>query len=409
MSAALELLDQDLATWTTRLRHLDDNLIALESDATLQWLAHRKGDLTGVTLERGSRALDQITELFQARDKLAEVLAEATRRRAAISSLAFWDRDERIREVRELLVGASIDLGATETPLAERKLLEDASTEHRLTLADLVRWMTEAYANARDAVMAIGKAQQHVMVDLEILDREVKALREAATGHSSSEVDDALAEHAHLNKSMVNDPLGADLGLAKRALLRVAAARARLAEDAAAITRVTQLVRAARDLRAALQRGATEAAAAFAEAERALDASDGAVSRPVDGAQLRGLFEWQDKLEEVVRARRTGPAEVGLTRWIEAAEQEQARLEIARDRLLSDARSGEELAGRLSARRAQILALTSRGTTAPPSLDQALRDAERIVAQRPLPLLRARAAVEACEAEVQALARSPRR
>ena len=81
----LEQIDLLLAAWDERLRRMDENLVALESEAIYQMLAGKAGKraaLEGVTRERVDPALDAVTELFENRERLTAVVAKAKEVRA---------------------------------------------------------------------------------------------------------------------------------------------------------------------------------------------------------------------------------------------------------------------------------------------------------------------------------------
>ncbi len=80
----------------------------------------------------------------------------------------------------------------------------------------------------------------------------------------------------------------------------------------------------------------------------------------MDDAELEGLDLWLKKLEVTLDGRRWAPAEVGLMRWRDTADQYAAtdeRAAAAAEALLA---LRGELTGRLSARRAQAAALSAR-------------------------------------------------
>src|SRR5258706_9555766 len=73
-------IDALLAAWDERLRRADENLLALEAEPTYQMLAG-PGDLhatlEGTTRTRVEPALGALTELFEHRARLTEVLDRA--------------------------------------------------------------------------------------------------------------------------------------------------------------------------------------------------------------------------------------------------------------------------------------------------------------------------------------------
>src|SRR5215813_5736457 len=76
----LEEIDQALAEWHERLRHVDENLLALDDQPTyrrLEGTAGAPAPLEGVTRERVAPALAAMRELFLQRSRLNGVLARA--------------------------------------------------------------------------------------------------------------------------------------------------------------------------------------------------------------------------------------------------------------------------------------------------------------------------------------------
>ena len=110
----LEQADELLSAWDERLRRVDENLLALEGDATYQMLAGRAGrraSLEGVTRAQVDPALDAVGQLFDDRERLRVVIDRARELRAGLSSMTFWGKDEKLRELERLLSGRSIVTG----------------------------------------------------------------------------------------------------------------------------------------------------------------------------------------------------------------------------------------------------------------------------------------------------------
>ena len=94
---SVEAIDQLLTAWEERLKRVDDNLLALEADATYQALSgsttNRRAPLEGMTKARVGPALDALIQLFEHRERLTEVLDRAKAVRESISTLTFWNTD----------------------------------------------------------------------------------------------------------------------------------------------------------------------------------------------------------------------------------------------------------------------------------------------------------------------------
>lgn len=407
----IEGVDGLLSAWEQRLRRMDENLIALESEEAYQRLAGvagRRAALLGATAAQVLPALDAVTDLFHQREQLAEVVARARAARASISALTFWDRDEKLALVVRLLRAPSIEVGVRATPLAELGLLDEAVSEVRVEPEVLLAEMVRTFDRARDVILTTARAGRLLGAAIEAIELEIQALRALSARHGDSEATElaaaelALTELARLAQL---DPLGCVAKPEKPSIPGLAAIRARLADADAAARRVASALDDARALGKALREIHARAVAAFAAASRAIEDAAGSLVTPLDDAQLGGLDAWLEKLTTTAAAHRVAAAEVGLARF-----RETVLGYLAHDRrAIEDADAAvsarAELQGRLEARRAQAVALTARAGVDPAPLEARARDADLLVRAHPLPLARARRAVEAYEAAVVALGR----
>jgi hypothetical protein len=407
----IEGVDALLSAWEQRLRRMDENLIALESEEAYQRLAGvagRRAALLGVTADRVLPALDAVTDLFQQREQLVEVVARARAARASISALTFWDRDEKLALAVRLLRAPSIDVGARSTPLAELGLLDEAVREVRVEPEALLAEMVRTFDRARDVILSVARARRLLGPAIEALELEIQALRALSARHGDGE-EAALAEASRalveLADLVQRDPLGCVATPEKPSIPGLAAIRARLVALDAAAHRVAAALDHARALCHSLREIHARAVAAFAVASRAIEDAATSLAAPLDDAQLGGLDPWLEKLTTTAAAHRFAAAEVGLARFRETALGYLAHEERAIADADAAASARAELQGRLEARRAQARALTARAGVDPGPLEARARDAELLVRAQPLPLARARRAVEAYEAAVVALGR----
>jgi hypothetical protein len=407
----LDQIDLLLQAWDERLRRMDENLVALESEAIYQILAGKAGKrpaLEGVTKERVGPALDAVTELFENRERLGAVVAKAKEVRASISAIAFWDKDEKIHEVQRLLQGPSIELGQKVVSLAQRNLLDQSYRDVMVDPEQLLAQMAARFQEARTVLLAVSRAWEALDATMAAVEGEMTALRALAHqlgAKDTAELADAEAELARLRTRTSKDPLGAHGGIEHEVEPRLAALRARLDALGAARGRVQSALDVARELERRLAGEHERAAERIAEAQRELAGESARrLAPPTDDALLSGLAPWLAKIEGTIAAGRWSSAEVGLTRWRATAEQYLANDEAAR--AAADALLGRrgELQGRLSARRAQAAALVARGLALDPSLEAKAKEAEALLRARPLSLESATHAVEAYEAGVVALA-----
>src|SRR5262249_22040000 len=120
-----QYIDARLAAWSERLQRIDDSLLALEAEPIYQMLSGpKRTPLEGVTRERVEPALEALANLFEARQRLGEVFERAKELRASMSALAFWENDDKLKQIQQLLDGPSIHMGTQTTPLARRGLLD---------------------------------------------------------------------------------------------------------------------------------------------------------------------------------------------------------------------------------------------------------------------------------------------
>jgi hypothetical protein len=417
----LEQIDLLLAAWDERLRRMDENLVALESEAIYQILAGKAGKrpvLEGVTKAKVGPALDAVSELFENRERLVAVVAKAKEVRASISPLAFWDKDDKIAEVHRLLRGTSIELGQKVVALSERNLLDQSYHDVFIEPERLLAQMADRFQEARTVLLAVSQAWEALDPVMAGLDAEMAALRglaaelspqaKGAAGEKPkdvAELAEAEADLARLRMRVAKDPLGAQGGVEREITPRLVALRARLDAERGVRARVQAALVEAHDLRRRLAEGHDRAIRLAAEARQEIaGAAVQHLGPPLDESLLTGLDEWLRKIEGTVEAHRWSPAEVGLTRWRATAEQYQATDAAAASAAEALLGRRGELAGRLSARRAQAAALGARGAPLDPSVEALAREAEALLRRRPVPLDEAARAVDHYEAAVVATA-----
>ncbi len=404
-------VDQLIASWEERLSRVDENLILLESEPTYQVLSGRGGQkvaLEGITRQRVLPALEALAQLFEQRERLTEVVDRAKEIRAGVG---FWDKEQKLLEIRQLLYGPSIKVGAGPTPLSRRNLLDPASNDVAVVPEQLLFAMSSAYQVARDAVTDVSQAWSRLEPFLEGVERELSLLRTTA-----GEVDDSRAlpeldalgtELARIRKFVATDPLGVLDGVEASLTPRLDHLRTTLAEQKAIRARVLVGL----DDALVLERECATVHA-FAKEVRARawrEVAHAKVPAAVDDGLVAGLSGWREKIEATALAGRFGPADVGLKRWSETA-----RSYVAQDQAVAaalEALVGErtELMGRLSARSAQLEALAKRGVPVDRELVERGRAAEALLRARPTAMADAAHAVEAYEAEVVSLADRARR
>jgi hypothetical protein len=403
-ASALDAIDRLLQEWDERLRRVDENLLALESEPTYEMLAPRsapRAPLDGDTKRIVSPALDSLAQLFEHRGKLTDILDRAREIRESIGGISLWGSEQKEREILALLQGPSIELPPETTPLARRALLDRGSRDVRIHPEQLLAAMAAAFEGARDAVFAVQAAWARLEPALAALaERLADARRSAqALGVEASADAELAAIEREVEAARVRvacDPLGASGDLDARLVPRIEAIAGQLQALAgmrdrvrAELGRARELGEQVRDAHAAATRAAEQM---HLEVEGAR--SPGA---PTDAGLIAGLSPWLEKIMQAAHAGRWQSAEVGLDRWSEAA-----RGYLANDARIADVFAAvlarrDELAGRLSARRAQATAIAARGGKLAYEADGLAREAEKLLGQRPTPLARASDLVERFE------------
>src|SRR5262245_23326461 len=105
-------VDQALAEWRSRLRRIDENLVALQLDPVhARFEQSRDSGLDGLTRERVLPALTAMQELFAQRGLLYDMVGRAAKLRASLNR---WRPAETLREIERLLRGPSIVVPAVE-------------------------------------------------------------------------------------------------------------------------------------------------------------------------------------------------------------------------------------------------------------------------------------------------------
>ena len=306
--------------------------------------------------------------------------------------------------------------------LSERNLLDQGYHDVLVAPEQLLAEMASRFQEARTVLLSVSHAWEALDAEMTAVEGEMTRLRTlaadlhpAASGATHpgeapkelAELAEAEAELGRIRTLVAKDPLGAQGGVESALKPRLEALRARLDAERAQKGRVRAALDHARDLRKRLGEEHDRALGLAADARR--EVLRGAPALPLEEALLAGLDEWLHKLEGTAAAGRWSGAEVGLTRWRATAEQylaSSSAAAAAAEALLG--RRGE-LAGRLSARRAQAAALAARGLALDPSFEARAREAEALLKHRPVPLDEAARLVEAYEAGVVALGNAARR
>lgn len=403
MTMTVDEVDRALADWQARLRRIDDNLVALETDPVCTLLEAQGDTLEGVTHDRVVPALAAMRELFGQRSLLDDVLERATKLRSGLNRMFPGDR---LREIERLLRGPSIALPPVETPLARRGLLDAAETTTTITPEQLLGAMVSSFEQARDAVSVVDAAWSRLTPESDRAAAETDRLQAVAGAlgqDASAPLATVRAQLEMVRQRIARDPLGATRALTDdisgrlvRLGQQLAALQARRDGVGADLQRAHVLLA---DLRAAHQR----AAAAHARCEGQVEGVAG-TSRPapLDAGRIDGLAQWLATLDSTVAGGHWAPAGVGVGRWLAAAQAALSEEQAVERGSTAPLDRRDELLGRLVARRQQARTLAARGTNLDPGAEQVADRAERLLRQVPTPVEDAAPLVADYEARLRA-------
>ncbi len=392
-------LDDVLKSWKARLSAIAENLLELQTDATYQSLTGTGGldrvTITGLTAERVSLALRTVNELFLRFGLLQSTVDRAEEIRKGLP--AMFGAEPRLRELHKLLFTPSIELQASEVPLADRHLLSGMKQAERISPEELLDSMTRTFAEVRDAVSAVGEAWTEYGTSYDRMDVEIARLRcqTAMPSRLMAPALDALeASLKGLQEQVPGDPMGALVALRVRVEPGLATANQRVI----AAEQMGRSLRAAGARWRAMEGLHREATGVVAEAKARLTAAEGRCEL-VPEAKLQALGEWLGRLERKCDDGALEAVGIGLQNWSAAAEscaaQDQAALAACEARLASRG----ELRGRLEALKAKV---RSCGLTADGDLCSLSQGAEALLYAHPLDLRLAGAALARFEQRLRA-------
>lgn len=395
----LEQIDKALADWQGRIALGSSNLLELDDNETYKRL---RGDLgappllTGITKTRVEPALNAVRELWRYLQLIQDVVGRAAEMRKNMPRL--W-AEKTLTEIEQLLQGPSITLAAVTTPLAHRGLLSVSHTETRVTPAQLLSAMLDAFNLAVDAILEVEAAWKTLEPALTDVTTEAERLqkRAAALGEQSLPELTAVQQRARdLLKRVAADPLGVTGDLSRDITPLVERLRARLDE----LERQRESARAGiaqgRNLLKELADLQTQAAEAL-ETSRLKVADPTGLKLPPPASAVTDLSNWLDTLENAAHEGRWNAARVGLDRWLQTARgtSDAIRASAAANRAPLEALA--ELRGRLSSLRAKAQSYAARGVTLPDTVWTLAGDAERCLQRRPTPLTESARLVEEYE------------
>ena len=395
----LQQLDNVLKTWKARLSAVAENLMELQSDSTYQSLTGEGGlvkvHVTGATATRVGAALRTMNELFLRFGLLQSTVDRAEEIRRGLP--AMFGAEAKWREIQQLLFTRSIELQASDVPLAERHLLSGARTAQSVSPEELLDSMTRTFAEVRDAVSDVGKAWSEFAVGDDRVEREIARLRSQAVMPSSllaPMLDEVIRRLATTREQMQSDPMGALATLRGQVEPSLATANQRVL----ASERMQGELRAARGRWKMLERLHGEAVAVAEEASARLVAAPTAAGI-VPEEKLRALAEWLTRLERKCDDGAVEAVAVGLRNWSAATEACTVQDRTVLTRWESQLASRNELLGRMEALKAKARAY---GWSEIGDIPALCSGAEDLLHARPMDLRRASDAVAHYEQRLRA-------
>lgn len=382
----LEEIDQLLADWRKKVNLVSQNLMDLHDLPTYQRLAgvpgFPKAELVGVTEARVTPALEAMNELFEHFDLLVNTVNKAT---ALRSSLPRFLGSEQIREIEQLLSGPSIQLPASQTPLAHRGLLSAAQTANSMTPEQLLRVMTNAFQVAKNAVLAVDEAWSRLEPILGGAEAEIISVQKWADSlgvGSFSELSAARQKIASLRDSIESDPLGVKADFDQEIQPLIARVKSTLDQLVKQQTEIRDNIDRGYDLLKQLVELHQQAEAAFAESrEKVVDHST--LQSPIPQEQIDALRQWLTRLETKFAEGLLNPVRVGLENWTAKVKEYIAAEERACIANKAPLQTRTELRGRLDALKAKALA---RGLIEDSVLSELAERAHQLLYTRPTPL-----------------------
>ena len=383
----LEQIDQLLADWRTKIDLVSQNLIDLHGLPSYQRLAGVSGfpkiELTGVTQARVTPALEAMSHLFQHFDLLVTVLSQAIEKRKQVPR--FLGSEQKIREIEDILTGASIQLAVVQIPLAQRGLLSAATSENAIAPNDLLAAMTNAFEVARDAVLAVDQAWLRLDTTLADAEAEIIALQNLAKSlgqDASNELAIARQKIATLRTSIESDPLGVSADFHREIRTPIARVKATLDQLVQQQNQIRDNLETAHKLLKQLVELNRQAAESFAESEeKVVDHST--LKAPLAWEQIEALSQWLKRLETKFTEGLLTPVRVGLENWTVKVKEYIAAEQRAYTANRAPLDTRQELRGRLDALKAKALA---RGLAEDAMLTELAQNAKPLLYTRPTPL-----------------------
>ncbi len=381
-------IDQLIADWKNKVNVASQNLLELQELPTYQRMTGGFGfppaKLTGITAKQVTPALEAMNDLFQHFDLLVQTIDKAIKLR---QQLPRFLSTQKTSEIAQLLTGASIELPIVQTPLSQRELLTGANTT-KITPAQLLEVMQNAFSVARDAVLAVDDAWTHLHVMLADAEAQIFSLQNLALSLNQdcqSELIEAASALEFLRPSIEEDPLGTSAVFQEQVQPMLAQVKASLEHYIRQQNQIREKLATANNLLQQLKEIHTKAIAAFAECQdKVLDHS--ILLPSLSEEQIEALRQWLMRLETKFAGGLVNPIIVGLDNWTIKAREYIASEQQTYAVYNAPLQTRRELRGRLDALQAKALA---RRLIEDPILTELAIHAKQLLYGRPTPLNKA--------------------
>jgi hypothetical protein len=316
MTLSIEQIDRLLADWRNKLYCASQNMLDLQSLPTYQRLAGESGfpklQLRGVTETQVTPAIEVMNELFQYFFLLSETVNKATELRKQVPY--FFGSEAKIREIEEILTGASIQLSAKQVPLAQRELLSVAETTKAISPQQLLAAMTSAFQIARDAVLAVDAAWLRLEPNLADSNAESISLQKLADSLGQGDLKELAAVRqkiAFLSNLIDSDPLGVSADFDREIQPLIWGVKTKLGDLVKLQNQIRENFAIAHSLLKRLIELHSQAETTFAESrEKIVDHS--MLQTPLSIDRINALSQWLDRLETKFAEGLLIPVRVGL-------------------------------------------------------------------------------------------------
>jgi len=402
----LEEIDRLLVAWRANLSMSSQNLLALDDLTTYKRLTGGNNlcrpTLTGETARRVPPALDDIAQLFDNLQVLTGVIDKAARLRETMPRV--FAADHARSQIEELLTGNSVQLPPVQTPLAQRGLLSQSEIPSAVSPSFLLDVMTRTFDAAKKVILDVDAAWSRLEPDLAVMTGEAIRLAQISASLGENQLPELASLQSRITEiqhTIETDPLGAGANVRRDVTPLLERARARVDSIISDRDRLQNLLAEARLRLTELKQTHAKGIESLRICREQIENPVGLILPLAEQAPAE-LSAWLDTLEATFREGRMKAAQVGLSRWSDAAT---AALSTASMSLKSSSAPVEllaELRGRFAAQKSRAQACAARGITLDNSILLLEAQASQLLDVRVVSLEKASDAVSNYEAKLRA-------